>query len=103
MLPPSDADTLPLPGNVSGNGSAAGSEADRVTRTPHFTITAAGELRGEDSPANRDLARRIRACVNACEGLPTADLEAGIVARMRQTIAEVVPVLRERVREGIAA
>ena len=93
MLPPSDADTLPL----------SASDADRVTRTPHFTITAAGELRGEDTPANRDLARRIRACVNACEGLPTADLEAGIVARMRHTIAEVVPVLRERVREGIAA
>lgn len=53
-----------------------------------------GEIRGIDTPENRELARRLRACVNACAGIPTDDLERGIVQDMRRVIADIVPLLQ---------
>ncbi|HUG90480.1 MAG TPA: hypothetical protein VML55_06585 [Planctomycetaceae bacterium] len=61
-------------------------------------LTHAGELLGEDTAASREIVRRIHACVSACEDISTEELEAGIVADMRRVIAQVVPVLEERVQ-----
>ena len=62
---------------------------------PKFVVTAEGELLGEDTPGNRELARRIHACVDACEGLTTEDLEAGIVSQMLEIVRTVGPLLNE--------
>lgn len=63
-------------------------------KTPEFILSHEGELHGVDTPEHRELVRRITACVHACEGISTAELEAGIVADMRRVIAEVLPVLQ---------
>jgi hypothetical protein len=62
-------------------------------RTPHFLLTTEGELHGEDTLENREIVRRIHACVNACEGISTEELEKDIIADMRRVLAQVVPVL----------
>ncbi len=58
-------------------------------------VTAAGVIYGEDTPEARQLARRIQACVNACEGIPTEELEKGVVQDMRRLIELVAPLLPE--------
>ena len=63
------------------------------TATPTFVVTSEGELLGEDTPTNRELVRRIEACVNACDGLSTADLEDGIVRQMLKVVTELTPLL----------
>ncbi|HEX6984991.1 MAG TPA: hypothetical protein VF170_06420 [Planctomycetaceae bacterium] len=65
--------------------------------TPLLVLTAGGELHGLDTPENRELVRRIHACVSACEGISTEELEQGVVADMRRVIAQVVPVLQARI------
>lgn len=70
---------------------------------PLLVLTAEGELHGADTLENRELARRIHACVVACEGISTEELECGIVADMRRVIAEVVPLLQDRVGRVDAA
>ena len=67
--------------------------ADDRSTTPQFIVTAEGDLLGEDTLENRETVRRISACVAACEGLTTADLEAGIVNRMTTLVAELTPIL----------
>jgi hypothetical protein len=67
-------------------------------RGPHFLLSHEGDLHGEDSPENREIVRRIHACVNACEGISTEELESGIVQDMRRVIAQVIPVLRGQSR-----
>ncbi len=62
-------------------------------RTPHFLLTTENELYGEDTEENRELVRRVHACVNACQGISTEELEQGIIADMRRVLAEVIPVL----------
>jgi hypothetical protein len=57
-----------------------------------ITVTIRGDVFGPDTPENRNLARRVRACVNACEGLATEDLEQGVVQQMRQIIRQLAPV-----------
>lgn len=66
---------------------------DITTSTPEFVITAEGELHGIDTPENREVVRRIRACVNACEGITTADLEAGVIPQMVAVMQNVQPLL----------
>lgn len=68
-----------------------------AVRAPHFIVSAAGEIHGEDTEENRQIARRIHACVNACEGISTEELENGIVDDMRRVIGEVLPVLQSQV------
>ncbi|MBX3452606.1 MAG: hypothetical protein KF777_23915 [Planctomycetaceae bacterium] len=63
---------------------------------PMFVLSTEGELLGVDTPANRDLVRRIEACVAACEGISTEELEAGIITQMRELLAQMVPVLQAR-------
>ena len=71
---------------------------DAAGPRPHFILTHEGDLLGQDTLETREIVRRIHACVSACEGISTDELELGIVADMRRVIAEVVPVLQERVR-----
>lgn len=61
---------------------------------PRFVLATDGELYGRDTPENRDLVRRIQACVAACEGISTEELERGVVADMRRVLADVLPLLR---------
>jgi hypothetical protein len=65
--------------------------------TPLLVLSGEGELYGMDTPENRELVRRLRACFFACEGISTEELEQGVVADMRRVIGEVVPVLRQRI------
>lgn len=68
--------------------------------TPQFLLTTEGELHGEDTEENREIVRRIHACVNACEGITTEELEKGIIADMRRVLQEVVPVLEQQRRSA---
>ncbi len=68
-----------------------------VLKGPHFVLTSAGELHGEDTVENRDIVRRIHACVAACDGISTEELEQGIVQDMRRVIATVAPILEENI------
>ncbi|WP_339727586.1 hypothetical protein [uncultured Gimesia sp.] len=71
--------------------------AERETiQPPHFVISSEGEILGEDSPENQELVRRVVACVNACDGITTEELENGIVEDMRRVIAQTAPLLQER-------
>lgn len=72
------------------------SQTPQPATTPRFVLTTQGELYGEDTAENRELVRRIHACFAACEGISTADLERGVVAEMRQIIADVLPILQAR-------
>ncbi len=67
-----------------------------MSRPPHFVITAEGSVLGEDTAENREIVRRIHACVNACEGLSTEELENGIIQDMRRVISQVIPLLEQR-------
>lgn len=70
---------------------------------PRFVISIEdGSIHGEDSPENIELARRIIACFNACEGISTEELESGIIKDMQRVLADVVPVLQEKNDEKIA-
>lgn len=67
---------------------------ETVPHGPHFVLSASGEIHGEDTPENREMVRRLHACVAACEGISTEELENGIVQDMQRVIAEVVPLLQ---------
>ena len=94
-LPPCDPahKTDAGPESSIGGQPADAVGSDDATATPMFLVTAEGEMLGEDSPANREIVRRIRACVNACEGLTTADLENGIVSQMVRLVSDLTPLL----------
>lgn len=47
-----------------------------------------------DDGLNDESLRRVQACLIACEGITTDDLEAGIIQEMRQTLKDVVPLLQ---------
>lgn len=63
---------------------------------PQFVVTVEGDVLGEDTAENREVVRRIHACVNACEGISTEELERGIVQDMRRVIAGVIPLLERQ-------
>lgn len=71
------------------------SESTARLNGPHFVVTA-DAIHGEDTPENREIVRRIHACVNACDGISTEELERGIITDMRRVIQQVVPVLQQR-------
>lgn len=47
-----------------------------------------------DDGLNDESLRRVQACLIACEGISTDDLEAGIIQEMRQTLRDVIPLLQ---------
>ena len=69
------------------------SETQHPQKTARVIVTADGELYGEDTPETRELARRVQACINACEGIPTEELEKGVIKDMRRFIELVSPLL----------
>ncbi|QDT36461.1 hypothetical protein [Stratiformator vulcanicus] len=71
-------------------------DADAIS----LLITPDGEIYGEDSSANQEIVRRIQACVNACDGITTEELENGIVADMRSVIGQVAPLLEQATANG---
>lgn len=73
------------------------SDSAQPLNGPHFTVTTDGEVFGEDSEESREVARRIHACVNACDGISTEELENGIILDMRRVISQVVPLLEQKV------
>ncbi len=60
----------------------------------HVIVTPAGEILGADSVESRELARRVKACINACEGISTEELEQGIVHDMCRVLGQVAPLLQ---------
>jgi hypothetical protein len=78
------------------------SDSTRSIHPPHFVITHDSSLHGEDTPENREVVRRIHACVNACEGISTEELEKGIVQDMRRVLGQVAPLLEERNQRAAA-
>ncbi|ADG66788.1 hypothetical protein Plim_0944 [Planctopirus limnophila DSM 3776] len=66
------------------------------TSAPMFVLSTDGELHGVDTEGNRELVRRIYACVQACEGISTDELEMGVVAEMKRLLGQVVPLLQNR-------
>lgn len=69
---------------------------DQLLPRDRVIVTADGDVLAEDTPVNRDLSRRLLACVNACAGISTEDLESGVVADMRRVIENVAPLLRDK-------
>ena len=67
---------------------------------PHFVLAADGSIHGEDTEEHRELVRRIHACMNACDGISTEELEAGIIKDICQALSEVVPVLQGQADEN---
>lgn len=47
-----------------------------------------------DEGLNDESLRRVEACLVACEGISTEDLERGIIQEMRQTLKDVIPLLQ---------
>lgn len=78
------------------------SDSARSNHAPHFVLTHEGSLHGEDTAKNREIVRRIHACVNACDGISTEELERGIIRDMRRVLAQVVPLLQERNEQAAA-
>ncbi len=72
------------------------SEDIRPESGPCFVLSSDGELHGEDTPENREIVRRIEACVNACDGISTEELESGIIEDMRNVIGGVIPFLKNK-------
>lgn len=62
-------------------------------------VTPAGEILGSDTEESRELARRVKACINACDGISTAELEQGIIADMCRVLGQVVPLLEAQSRQ----
>ncbi|MCA9040862.1 MAG: hypothetical protein KDA65_10980 [Planctomycetaceae bacterium] len=71
------------------------SSETQKTAQPQFVVTMDGDIHGEDTPENREIVRRIHACWNACDGIPTAELENGIIQDMRNVISTMIPVLNQ--------
>ena len=71
------------------------SNETQKTAQPHFIVTMDGDIHGEDNAQNREIVRRIHACWNACDGIPTAELETGIIQDMRNVISTMIPVLNQ--------
>ncbi|MEX1231974.1 MAG: hypothetical protein WEB58_17145 [Planctomycetaceae bacterium] len=66
--------------------------------TPQFVLSADGLIASQNTPENQEIARRVSACVEACEGISTEELENGIIQDMRRVLSQVVPLLQERNR-----
>lgn len=78
-------------------------ETNESNQLPKFVLSTEGELYGNDTPENRELVRRIHACVIACEGISTEELEQGLVGEMRRVLSQVVPLLNSKVGRSEAA
>jgi hypothetical protein len=69
--------------------------SDNQPITYQLILTKDGEIETVNTPEMTEFVRRLTACLNACEGLSTEELERGIVQDMQKAIGEVVPLLTE--------
>ncbi|MDX1966144.1 MAG: hypothetical protein SFV23_03130 [Planctomycetaceae bacterium] len=74
-------------------------DAVPLLRVGQVVVTLAGEILGSDTEESRELARRVKACINACDGISTAELEQGIIADMCRVLGQVVPLLEAQSRQ----
>ena len=72
------------------------SDISHSPKAPHFIVSTEGEILGHETAENREIVRRIHACMNACEGISTEELEKGIIQDMQRVLAGVVPLLQEK-------
>jgi hypothetical protein len=72
------------------------SDQDVAAQTPQFVVTVEGDVYGEDTPESREIVRRIHACVNACAGITTEELENGIIDDLRRMVNNIVPLLQDK-------
>ena len=68
-----------------------------MTDPEHLILTINGDILGMDTPRNRELARRVKACLNACEGIATEELERGLIADMCRVLTQVAPLLEQKI------
>jgi len=73
-----------------GHGNECSPDYLGAHAVPTMKKLAYGSIQSETAEAN---ARRIVACVNACEGIPTADLESGAVQRLVEALEALVSVI----------
>jgi hypothetical protein len=71
---------------------------------PHFSVKPQPSLHQQFSemptPAqDAQMLRRIQACVDACDGISTEELEEGVVKDMQRVLREVAPIIAEWSRE----
>ena len=62
---------------------------------PATSTSCDGEAEFQSPCFDAEDIRRIEACVLACEGITTDDLESGIIRRMQEALVSVVPLLEE--------
>jgi hypothetical protein len=71
-----------------------------MTDPEHLILTSSGDILGMDTPRNREQARRIKACLAACEGIATEELERGLIADMARVLTQVVPMLEAKIAKA---
>ncbi len=78
-------------------------ESTQPLDAPHFAVgsTNRPSQSSEQPTPVQDAAmlRRIQACVDACEGISTEELEDGVVQDMQRVLREVAPIIAEWSRE----
>ncbi len=69
---------------------------------PHFSVNSQSQPELTELPTaaeDAQMLRRIQACVDACEGISTQELEEGVVQDMQRVLREVAPIIAEWSRE----
>ena len=78
-------------------------ESSQPIVPPHFSVgTPAPQQPMNEQPTpeqDAQMLRRIQACVDACEGISTEELEQGVVQDMQRVLREVAPIIAEWSRE----
>ncbi len=78
-------------------------ESTQPLVSPHFALGATAQPPQVDAQPTQaedaEMLRRIQACVDACEGISTQELEEGVVQDMQRVLREVAPIIAEWSRE----
>jgi hypothetical protein len=78
-------------------------ESTKPMVPPHFALGSTArpsQIGGQPTQAqDAEMLRRIQACVDACDGISTEELEEGIVQDMQRVLREVAPIIAEWSRE----
>ncbi len=79
-------------------------EATKPLDAPHFFSVTPPEgtpqMQATAAPLptaaqDAEMLRRIQACVDACEGISTEELEQGVIQDMQRVLKEVAPIVAE--------
>lgn len=79
------------------------SDAAPDRQVAEIVIRADGEIFGDNTPDCHALARRVHACIAACDQIATEELERGIVGEMQSLLQSVRPILESLRTSGRAA